>query len=288
MVVDPPGLGSSRAKDYFVDLQIDYRSTPLVTVLDAVVHAVDARLRPLMLGVGLVVLRTRWGGEYRASTANVGTLERLQSPPDGGPAFAAIAARRAIVIFDFSLRSHWPKLVGAAKVMGVTSIMAIPLKRAEPVGAALTLYLDARPPADLLSEIRFIVDHAGVVVGNAVAFARFEIVASHLQAALESRDLIGQAKGVLMARRGLGAEEAFALLREASQHENRKLRDVASDFLTKECQLPSLGEPERPTQPSSCSALTSEKRRRSVNCMAREKMGAQPPQPPEGYFREEA
>jgi AmiR/NasT family two-component response regulator len=52
-----------------------------------------------------------------------------------------------------------------------------------------------------------------------------------LRLALESRAVIEQAKGVLMATAGCTAEEAFALLRRQSQHENRKLRDVAEQLV---------------------------------------------------------
>jgi hypothetical protein len=56
-------------------------------------------------------------------------------------------------------------------------------------------------------------------------------VISHLENALESRDTIGQAKGILMARQGISADEAFEVLRRASQRSNRKLRDVAADVV---------------------------------------------------------
>lgn len=52
-----------------------------------------------------------------------------------------------------------------------------------------------------------------------------------LQRALESRDLIGQAKGVIMAALHCTADEAFALLVKQSQAENRKLVDVAFDVV---------------------------------------------------------
>ena len=50
-----------------------------------------------------------------------------------------------------------------------------------------------------------------------------------LAAAIESRDLIGQAKGVIMATMGCAADEAYRLLKEQSQHENRKLVDIAAE-----------------------------------------------------------
>jgi response regulator NasT len=49
--------------------------------------------------------------------------------------------------------------------------------------------------------------------------------------ALVSRDVIGQAKGILMAAEGFSDEEAFLVLVRASQRENKKLRDVAVDVV---------------------------------------------------------
>lgn len=49
-----------------------------------------------------------------------------------------------------------------------------------------------------------------------------------LEKALESRDVIGQAKGILMERERVTGEEAFEMLRSSSQHLNLKLRDVAA------------------------------------------------------------
>jgi hypothetical protein len=50
---------------------------------------------------------------------------------------------------------------------------------------------------------------------------------AHLHRALQSQPVIEQAKGLLMAQHGCTPDEAFALLTQASQRENRKLRDVA-------------------------------------------------------------
>jgi hypothetical protein len=56
-------------------------------------------------------------------------------------------------------------------------------------------------------------------------------VAERLQCALEGRDIIGQAKGVRMARDGLNANDAFEVLRRRSQHTNARLRDVAQQLV---------------------------------------------------------
>lgn len=51
-----------------------------------------------------------------------------------------------------------------------------------------------------------------------------------LAAAIESRDVIGQAKGIIMVTMGCAADEAFRLLKEQSQHENRKLAEIAAEI----------------------------------------------------------
>ena len=55
---------------------------------------------------------------------------------------------------------------------------------------------------------------------------------SRLRAMAASRDIIGQAKGILMALNKLTADEAFAVLVRTSQHSNRKLRDICVDFIS--------------------------------------------------------
>ena len=54
---------------------------------------------------------------------------------------------------------------------------------------------------------------------------------AQLQEAVQTRDIIGQAKGIFMATGAISADEAFAILVRASQRENRKLREVAADVV---------------------------------------------------------
>ncbi len=65
---------------------------------------------------------------------------------------------------------------------------------------------------------------------QALADCRAEV--EGLRQALETRDVIGQAKGILMASEGTTADEAFDILRRASQRLNVKVRDVAAQIAT--------------------------------------------------------
>ena len=69
-----------------------------------------------------------------------------------------------------------------------------------------------------------------VAVANADALARASDAAANMQAAMRSRAVIEQAKGILMERYKLTADGAFALLTNASQRTNTKLRDVAEEL----------------------------------------------------------
>ena len=54
----------------------------------------------------------------------------------------------------------------------------------------------------------------------------------NLHLALTSQPVIEQAKGILMARHNCGPDQAFRLLAQASQRQNRKLRDIAAAVVT--------------------------------------------------------
>jgi hypothetical protein len=70
-----------------------------------------------------------------------------------------------------------------------------------------------------------------VVLANAETIAGLQRLNDQLHEALLTRDTIGQAKGILMNREGCSADEAFDILRRASQRLNQKLHDVAADIV---------------------------------------------------------
>ncbi|HSK62169.1 MAG TPA: ANTAR domain-containing protein, partial [Actinomycetospora sp.] len=79
--------------------------------------------------------------------------------------------------------------------------------------------------------------HAATAIAAVQSRTAAELRETQLLEALESRDVIGQAKGVLMERRGLSADEAFDVLRRTSQDLNVKLREVALTLVTRRDEL---------------------------------------------------
>jgi hypothetical protein len=100
----------------------------------------------------------------------------------------------------------------------------------DPTKGTLTFFGDAPgafgPQNRALAEAYAAV--ATLAIRSALTHLRSSVHEEQLREAIESRDVIGQAKGILMARENCSAEEAFEILRRASQRENLKLRAIAA------------------------------------------------------------
>ncbi|MDQ4116112.1 MAG: ANTAR domain-containing protein [Actinomycetota bacterium] len=141
--------------------------------------------------------------------------------PDG-PAMA--------VSEDLSGEQRWPEFAKASARAGFTAVLATTLPDNSParLPGALNLWSRERfVPADR-DRALLLATHASLALATTSALDAAELERSQLRAAIASRDVIGQAKGILMGRRGLTAEDAFDVLRRTSQDINVKLVDLAT------------------------------------------------------------
>ena len=124
-----------------------------------------------------------------------------------------------------------------AEAEGVASVLAIPfVPMGEPIGTLNIYGTTAGCFGDDDVEIAsMFAGQAAIVIANSVAFSTAQTTNTQLSEALESREVIGQAKGILMERERCSADEAFGLLRGVSQRTNRKLRDVAQEVVDSVC-----------------------------------------------------
>jgi transcriptional regulator with GAF, ATPase, and Fis domain len=133
-------------------------------------------------------------------------------------------------IDDMRTEQRWPDYTARVLGVGVRSSLSIPLPYQGSTIGALNMY-STRPSAFASSEAEeaatAVSEGVAVAVLNADAHDRMAEHARNLRLAMESRAVIEQAKGVLMAQKRVGPEEAFEILRAASQRYNRKLRDLA-------------------------------------------------------------
>ncbi|MGW4371321.1 GAF and ANTAR domain-containing protein [Nocardia takedensis] len=167
-----------------------------------------------------------------ASDELVNQVDHAQIEFEQGPCLDALYDKRTVSLPDTSAEPRWPRFAARAAELGVASMLSFQLYVLGENLGALNLYAPRPHAFDAESERvgALFAAHAAVAMAAALEV-------SQLEHAVDTRDLIGQAKGILMERHKLTAEQAFALLIRTSQHTNTKIVDVA-DYLTHRGELP--------------------------------------------------
>ncbi len=140
---------------------------------------------------------------------------------------------------------RWPRFSAAAVAVGYLSVQALPMRLGDNVLGAVNLLSEVTGPLsdDTVALGQALADAATIGIVHQRAQARQEIITEQLQAALNSRILIEQAKGFLTHSLGLGVDEAFAVLRAYARANNRRLTDVANDIVQGHLTLPRAAAP---------------------------------------------
>ena len=160
-------------------------------------------------------------------------LDERQYAHGYGPCLDCIRGGDVIVIPEVREETRWSDWVREAEQRGVRSTLSIPVPLRRDVGAGLNIYsTDDRGFDDSSVEVaQTIGAYAGVALANMHLYDAQARVAEQLEAAMRSRAVIEQAKGIVMAQRRCGADDAFQVLVARSQEANRKLRDIAQEVV---------------------------------------------------------
>jgi hypothetical protein len=143
-----------------------------------------------------------------------------------GPCIDAVAGADTVILPNAATETRWPRFVPEAARHGVRASLSVRFTIAYPV-RALNLHVTRRSLDDRAARRRTRRCARLFAVYASLALAGTDRV-EHLERALARRDVIGQAKGVLMHHYDVDADEAFARLRCASQETNTKLYDIAA------------------------------------------------------------
>ncbi|WP_427175246.1 GAF and ANTAR domain-containing protein [Arthrobacter sp. 92] len=213
----------------------------LETVLSGIVEAA-VQLIPGAAEASISLVTGRKEIESKVASGDLPRrVDALQSSTGQGPCLDAAYEDRNVRVPDLSTETRWPAFCSGAVELGARSMLAIQLFVEGDRLGALSLF-GARPDAfDLESE------QIGLLVAAhaAVAFADSQKI-SQLNEALITRQLIGQAEGILMERYKITAQQAFLVLTRASSSSNTKLRDVA-EHLCSSGEVPAAGALREPT-----------------------------------------
>jgi GAF domain-containing protein len=161
--------------------------------------------------------------------------DELQYAHGYGPCMDAGRGGVLLRIDDMATETRWPDYVTHVRTASpVRSSLSVPLPYQGSAIGALNNYStkpDAFASPESLRAGTDVAEVIAVAVANADAHAQLFDQARNMRVAMESRAVIEQAKGVLMAQRHVDAEQAFEILRDASQRYNRKLRDIAAGIV---------------------------------------------------------
>jgi GAF domain-containing protein len=159
-----------------------------------------------------------------------------------GPCLHAATSGELTAVPDTRTDPRWRQYMERAAERGALSSLSVPLPISEGMAGALNIY--AREPhafddEKVQSSAARFAPYAAVAVANMQAYQDARNMADNLQAALESRAVIDQAKGILMERHKLTADQAFQVLARISMQNNMKVRVVAEELVLTG-QLPGL------------------------------------------------
>ena len=222
-------------EDLLRDLsRVDIVDRTLTDVLTDVT-AIAARGIPGAESTSITLLR----GEKAFTVAHFGEMalaaDELQYEHGYGPCMDSGRGGVLLRVDDMHSELRWPEYVQhVVATTPVRSSLSVPLPYQGSSIGALNIY-STKPAAfaspDSLRAGTDVAEVIAVAVANADAHAQLFEQARNMRLAMESRAVIEQAKGVLMAQRHVTAEQAFEILREASQRYNRKLRDIATGIV---------------------------------------------------------
>lgn len=193
------------------------------------VELLDVQAAGLMLGDP--------GGRLRpaaASSENARLLEVFESQTEAGPCVDCYRSGQPVVNADLD-NPRWPNFTEAARSAGFVAVHALPLRlRGEVIGALNLFHGGQRTLSDADLHLgQALADISTISILSQRSHSEQETLASQLQAALTSRIVIEQAKGVLAEHGGVDMDTAFAALRAFSRNANLKVGDVAASLVSR-------------------------------------------------------
>ena len=193
-----------------------------------------AKTIPGTAGAGVTLVDARGHRTTAASNPLVAEADALQYGFESGPCLSAWAEQVPVRVDDLAAETRWPEWTAAAARLGVQSVLSVPLVSPTTSVGAMKVYSCDRHTYDAHTEevLSLFAEQAAVLLANMLTLSDARRLTAQLSDALATRDVIGQAKGVLIAQGAENDDAAFALLVSASQRSNVKVHQVARQLIT--------------------------------------------------------
>lgn len=188
---------------------------------------------PGSAGSGVTLVDSRGHRTTAASTPLVAEADALQYALESGPCLTAWGEQVPVRINDLGQEKRWARWTAAAAELGVQSMLSVPLVTAAGSVGAMKVYSRELNAYDDHAEdvLNLFAEQAAVLLSNMLTLTDARQLTAQLNESLHARDLIGQAKGVLMAQGAASDEAALSLLIAASERSGEKVHEVARQLV---------------------------------------------------------
>jgi len=197
------------------------------------VTALAAEAIPGTAGAGVTLVDDRGKRSMAASTSLVEQADTLQYRLDSGPCLTSWRDQMNVRVDDVADDPPWPDWSRQVLDLGVRSMLSVPLVAADTSVGAIKVYSDSPATFGDRAEhlLELFAQQAAILLVNTQTLADARRTNLQLTDALQNRDVIGQAKGILLAQGAADDRAAFATLIAASQHNNTKLHTLARNLV---------------------------------------------------------
>jgi GAF domain-containing protein len=195
--------------------------------------ALEAGLVPGGTAAAVTIAMPSGALTFAASDQRLGELQRLQLDSGEGPVVETLRHNEPRRVDDTTAEHRWPPFCRAAAEAGFASCLVLPLRTdRQPVGAVALYGEEPNVFRGAAHDIALLVAaQGGTAVHNAGLYGTCRRMVDNLHAALESRAVIEQAKGILHAELGVSPAEAFRLLSRHSQNTNQRVRKISAELV---------------------------------------------------------
>jgi len=186
------------------------------------------------IGAGVSLIDGRRKRTTAASSSQVEQADALQYEFDAGPCLTAWRKQVPVNVPDVTTEERWPQWTQAVAGLGVRAVLSVPLVAGGESVGAIKVYSDRPGAYDSHFEhvLGLFARQAAILLTNTQTLSDAQQLTANLTEALRNRDVIGQAKGILLAQGAADGEAAFGMLVTASQRTNIKVRDVARQLVS--------------------------------------------------------
>jgi GAF domain-containing protein len=168
-----------------------------------------------------------------ASDERFAHLEDLQIEHGEGPCVEAFDTKQLVGTQDLEAEDRWPGFSRSAVARDVRAVLASPLPYNQDAVGVVAVLSEQRRPWSAEGELGLLAftDLAALLIASTMQGEQHSRLAQQLQGALDSRQVIEQAKGVLMGTKGISARAAYEQLRARARAERRKLLAVCAEIV---------------------------------------------------------